>query len=89
MTNSAQHRSWALNLRSWPATAALATIILFALLVAFIPAARAQTYRVIHDFTGGADGLRPLATLTLDRAGNLYGTSAGGGSGGHGLKTEP
>lgn len=45
---------------------------------------QAQTYRVIHDFTGGADGAYPRATLTLDRAGNFYGTAGGGGAGGNG-----
>jgi uncharacterized repeat protein (TIGR03803 family) len=36
--------------------------------------ARAQTYSVIHTFTGG-DGASPTSTLVLDRAGNLYGTT--------------
>ncbi len=40
--------------------------------------ATAQTYRVIHFFSGGADGAIPQAGLTLDRAGNLYGTTATG-----------
>lgn len=33
---------------------------------------------VIHTFTGGADGDNPISALTADRAGNLYGTAAGG-----------
>jgi uncharacterized repeat protein (TIGR03803 family) len=41
----------------------------------------AQTYSVIHNFTGGNDGAAPT-DVTIDGAGNLYGTaSAGGGSG--------
>jgi uncharacterized repeat protein (TIGR03803 family) len=44
-----------------------------------VPAARAQTYTVLHNFTGGADGGNPYAGLTADAAGNLYGTASTGG----------
>ena len=40
--------------------------------------AQAQTYKVIYNFTGGKDGEHP-GGLTLDRAGNLYGTAWHGG----------
>jgi uncharacterized repeat protein (TIGR03803 family) len=43
-------------------------------------ALHAQTYTVIHDFTGGPDGGMPMAGLTLDRAGNLLGTANVGGN---------
>jgi uncharacterized repeat protein (TIGR03803 family) len=44
--------------------------------------AQAQTFRVLHTFTGGPDGALPVGGLTMDRAGNLYGaTSAGGNTG--------
>jgi uncharacterized repeat protein (TIGR03803 family) len=33
---------------------------------------------VLHRFTGKADGGQPLAGLTIDSGGNLYGTTAGG-----------
>ncbi len=47
-------------------------------------AAYAQTYSVIHNFSGVGDGATPMAGLTLDRAGNLYGTANfGGNSGGN------
>ncbi|OYW07108.1 MAG: hypothetical protein B7X11_00540, partial [Acidobacteria bacterium 37-65-4] len=37
---------------------------------------------VLHSFTSGAsDGASPMAGLLLDGAGNVYGTTAGGGSG--------
>jgi uncharacterized repeat protein (TIGR03803 family) len=39
---------------------------------------------VLHNFTGGMDGYYPLAGVTMDAAGNLYGTAAGGGAGGDG-----
>jgi uncharacterized repeat protein (TIGR03803 family) len=41
--------------------------------------AQAQTYTVLHTFTG-LDGANPLAGLTIDRAGNLYGTTWAGGT---------
>ncbi len=40
----------------------------------------AQTYKVLHTFSGGADGATPLAGLSMDRAGNLYGTAFYGGT---------
>jgi uncharacterized repeat protein (TIGR03803 family) len=53
------------------------------LLCAFAAAstAQAQTYTVLHAFTGGADGGGPNAGLIGDSAGNLYGTASIGGSG--------
>ena len=37
------------------------------------------TESVVYDFQGGSDGWAPEAGLTMDSAGNLYGTTAGGG----------
>jgi hypothetical protein len=31
--------------------------------------------KVLHNFTGGRDGFAPLTGLTLDPAGNLFGTA--------------
>src|SRR5689334_3363596 len=36
--------------------------------------------KVIHTFHGGKDGIGPEAAPILDAAGNLYGTTYGGGS---------
>lgn len=36
-------------------------------------------YQVIYTFTGGPDGAYPIATLLLDSAGNLYGSTESGG----------
>ena len=35
---------------------------------------------VLYNFSGGSDGGRPLSVLVADGAGNLYGTTIGGGS---------
>ena len=56
----------------------LAAMLILAL--GSIRLANAQTYSVIYNFTGGQDGAAPNAGVTLDRAGNLYGTAARGGS---------
>jgi uncharacterized repeat protein (TIGR03803 family) len=45
------------------------------------------TYTVLHRFTG-SDGAEPDANLTLDSAGNIYGTTATGGAGGAGVVFE-
>lgn len=51
-------------------------------------AAPVSTEKVIYAFTGGADGGQPLSDLTLDAAGNLYGTTSLGGSAGNGTVFE-
>src|SRR5581483_7073921 len=50
----------------------------------FILPAQAQTFSVLHAFTGGSDGANPYAGVTLDQSGNLYGNTTSGavGSGG-------
>jgi hypothetical protein len=48
---------------------------LFSLSLSLCAFAPAQTYTVLHSFTGGLDGSQPLTTLTRDAAGNLYGTT--------------
>jgi len=45
---------------------------------------QAQTFTILHNFTGGQDGGVPVAGLTMDRGGNLYGTASDGGSQGVG-----
>jgi uncharacterized repeat protein (TIGR03803 family) len=37
------------------------------------------THAVLYNFTGGADGAEPYEGVTLDAAGNLYGTAVTGG----------
>jgi uncharacterized repeat protein (TIGR03803 family) len=45
-----------------------------------VHSAHAQTFSVLHNFSGGLDGATPYAGLTMDRAGNFYGTTYAGGS---------
>jgi uncharacterized repeat protein (TIGR03803 family) len=44
-----------------------------------------NSYRVVHKFTGGADGLSPNGALVQDPAGNLYGAAAAGGTTNNGV----
>jgi uncharacterized repeat protein (TIGR03803 family) len=55
-------------------------VIVFALTVVLMQSAQAQTYTVLHSLTGGQDGLGPLAGVTMDGRGNLYGTTYYGGN---------
>ena len=50
-----------------------------AVLLGLTVAAQAQTYTILHNFAG-RDGSGPEFALTRDAAGNLYGTTALGGS---------
>jgi uncharacterized repeat protein (TIGR03803 family) len=62
------------------------TAISIVLAVTLVASSRsqAQTFSVIHTFTGGGDGATPAAGLSIDRGGNLYGTTAAGGDSGWG-----
>jgi uncharacterized repeat protein (TIGR03803 family) len=46
------------------------------------------TESVLYSFTGGSDGGDPFAGVILDGAGNLYGTTFGGGAQGFGVAYE-
>ncbi len=52
---------------------AVATVFLLAL------PAQAQTYSVLHYFTGGSDGGSPYSGVTVSPSGTLYGTTGGAG----------
>jgi len=64
--------------RSFRMAAAMAIVL--ALAVVSMPTAQAQTYTVLYNFTGGLDGQAPGAGVTMDRSGNLYGTTYYGGT---------
>jgi uncharacterized repeat protein (TIGR03803 family) len=68
-----------INLRARKATLVALAVLLVVLTV--VSTAPAQTFTVLHSFTNGNDGSVPLATLTLDAAGNLFGTASQGGVG--------
>ncbi len=63
--------------------AAIAVFASAILLMVTATQTQAQTLDVLHTFTGGADGGDPMAGLTQDSAGNLYGTTYFGGTGGN------
>lgn len=65
------------------ATAVAAIAALFALTITPI-SGHAQTYRVIYTFTGHSRPANPIAGVTLDQHGNLFGTTAWGGAFGGG-----
>jgi uncharacterized repeat protein (TIGR03803 family) len=46
------------------------------------PGSSGWTENILYTFTGGADGAFPSASVMLDSAGNLYGTTTSGGNGG-------
>jgi uncharacterized repeat protein (TIGR03803 family) len=51
----------------------------FAVVLGAGQSAQAQTYTVLHSFTGASDGSTPSAGLVRDANGNLYGTTFEGG----------
>lgn len=48
-----------------------------------LPSLSGWVLDVIHSFEGGADGAFPTSAVIFDAAGNLYGTTQGGGTGGN------
>ena len=62
---------------------ARALVVAVAMLVSICisgPTVHAQTFTIIHNFTGGEGGANPSAPLTVDQ-GTLYGTTIAGGGG--------
>jgi len=54
-------------------------VVTLAALTMIAPASNAQTQKVLHTFTGEWDGGHPQGSLIFDPAGNLYGSTTGGG----------
>ena len=60
-------------------------LLLVSLVVMVTPTVQAQTYTVLHNFTGSnGDAALPTGNLIRDAAGNLYGTTSVGGASGAG-----
>ena len=68
------------HLRQRGPTGTLMVCAVLAIVLTISPIAGAQTFAVLHEFTNGVDGVQPEGGLTLDRAGNLYGTVSIGGT---------
>lgn len=75
MERSEQNRNGIGGMDSWMAVAALSLVLVVA-----ATQMQAQTFTTLHNFTRGADGGYPYAGLSMDRAGNLYGTASEGGN---------
>lgn len=83
MARSLQHRRWIgeENLRT-----AVAFVAVAILLIAITSQpAEGQTFATLHGFSGLPDGEMPTAGLTMNAAGNLYGTTQYGGTAGYGM----
>jgi len=68
---------------AWQA-ATVAVLFVLTVVAGAATAAQAQSFQVIHSFSGQGDGATPEAGLTVDAAGKFYGTTSGTGSGGNG-----
>jgi len=67
------------RVRSWFGAA-----LVLACSFVLVPSAKAQTFKVLHEFNGQSDGALPEGTLLRDAAGNLFGTTFAGGELGEG-----
>ncbi len=72
MTSIVQHSCWISFLRRRAASIALALAVVVLPAVMATPS-QAQTFTLLHVFTGGPDGAYPVAGFVQDTAGNLYG----------------
>ena len=77
MTNPVPHSTFIL--RSSLRGTALALALVCALVIVTTLSAQAQTFTVLHTFTGGQDGGLPMSSLAIDGAGNLYGAASSRG----------
>ena len=73
-----------LGSRSVAGKCLLASAFLLAVLAFTNSQAQAQIFKAVYSFTGGADGGNPFNGLTIDSAGNFYGSAYDGGSYGAG-----
>ena len=93
MKGTPEHKWSTSTMRHRMATYGLGLAVGAVVALLLAPSAWAQAdasvrFKVLHSFTGGADGAVPAAGLVLDAAGNLYGTAALGGKAGFGTVFE-
>lgn len=81
MRSEQQFRTFVLHITSRAATVTRSSTVVLALMLICTHLVLAQTFQVIHNFTGGQDGAKPMAGLTMDNNGNLYGTTSAGAAG--------
>ena len=60
------------------ASASVLTLTILVAMATAIPTSHAQTLNVLHNLEIGMGGSNSMAGLTMDRGGNLYGTTNGG-----------
>jgi uncharacterized repeat protein (TIGR03803 family) len=84
MTTALKQQSGNARIYFLATSVALALQILLVATLVAAPSAQGQTFTILYSFTGGADGAYPVAGLIRDAAGNLYGTTGGGGTAGYG-----
>jgi hypothetical protein len=77
MAHLNQHEKSILSLKLFATTA----VLMLSLVLVFVMPASAQTFTIIHNFSGGQDGSQPVGGLTIDKARNFYGTASAGGAG--------
>lgn len=71
------HTKQTVSVRSMETVFALSAILAVIVLTQSV---QAQTFTVIHNFTGGLDGNGPTARMVINRGGYFYGTTALGGA---------
>lgn len=77
-------RIWNFGTKLQAAASPMGSALAIVLMLIVFPGrpVQAQVFTTLHTFTGGGDGATPYAGLSMDRAGNLYGTASSGGHSG-------